>query len=264
MIESQYCNKVRRCCVKWGLETYFVDHHHGEQVAHRRNQQAIKVVAHGCADARAECVQNNLAHDKEEDAKSNVAERPAVMQRPRHQQDLHADVDKQLDRIQHVENDKQANRVGRAQAHGRLEGRERDEERDGKRNQRADAQQPDRQRGSILVQLEADKAVDEEGRHDRAAQTILDGGKIRIRLTARGHDTRVDNERDEGQEHVEVEEGEDLLAADGGELGADVQDHNDGHDEGDNVQDGRGALEDDGVGELDVAREAVGLDAHAA
>lgn len=48
-----------------------------------------------------------------------------------------------------------------------------------------------------------------------------------------------------------------------GELPPYVQDHDDGHDEGDDVHNARRALEDDGVRELDVARVAVGLDADA-
>jgi hypothetical protein len=44
-----------------------------------------------------------------------------------------------------------------------------------------------------------------------------------------------------------------------GELGADVEDHDDGHDEGDDVGEGGGALEDDGVRELDVTGVAVGF-----
>jgi hypothetical protein len=40
-----------------------------------------------------------------------------------------------------------------------------------------------------------------------------------------------------------------------------VQDHNHGHDKGGDVHEGGGALEDDGVGQLNIARIAVGFDA---
>lgn len=49
----------------------------------------------------------------------------------------------------------------------------------------------------------------------------------------------------------------------GSELAAHVEDHNDGHGQGDNVYGARGHLEDDGVGQLDVAGIAICLDADA-
>ena len=42
-----------------------------------------------------------------------------------------------------------------------------------------------------------------------------------------------------------------------------MQNHDDGHDEGDNVHRAGSALEDNRIGQLDVARKAVGLDADA-
>lgn len=48
------------------------------------------------------------------------------------------------------------------------------------------------------------------------------------------------------------------------ELAPDVQDHDDGHGQCDDVEKAGGALEYDGVGELDVSREAFGVDADAA
>lgn len=46
-----------------------------------------------------------------------------------------------------------------------------------------------------------------------------------------------------------------------GEFIPDVQDHNDIHDQGYDVHEGRSALEDNGVGQLNVPGIAVGLDA---
>jgi len=40
-----------------------------------------------------------------------------------------------------------------------------------------------------------------------------------------------------------------------------VQNHDDGHDQGDDVHEGCGALENDRVGQFDVARIAVGFNA---
>lgn len=50
----------------------------------------------------------------------------------------------------------------------------------------------------------------------------------------------------------------------GSELAAHVEDHDDGHGQCDDVYGARGHLEDDGVGQLDVAGVAVCLDADAA
>ena len=168
-----------------------------------------------------------------------------------------------MDRVEDVEHDEQADGVGRSQARPALERSQRNKETDGKRNERANPHHPHRQRRAILVKLEPDKPINQQTRYQRAAQPVLHAHKVRIRATPRRGNTRIHNQRDKRQEHVQVEEAENLLAADGGELGAHVQDHDNGHDEGDNVHGGRGALEDDGVGELDVARVAVGLDAHA-
>lgn len=43
-----------------------------------------------------------------------------------------------------------------------------------------------------------------------------------------------------------------------------MQDHKDGHDERDNVHERSRALEDDGIGELNIASKAFGIDAMAA
>lgn len=246
------------------MSSYLVDHHDGQQVADCGKEQAVQVVAHGNANLGAESIENDLAGDKEEDAKSNVAQRPPVLQRPDDKQDLHANVDKELNSIEQVQHDKQTNGVGRTDARPSFESSQRDEEGNGKGHDGAEPQHPHGQRRAVLVQLEADEAIDQQTRHDGASQAILHAGKVRKGPAARRHDAGVDDEGDEGEQHVEVEKGEDLLAADGGELGAHVQDHDDGHDEGANVGKGGGALKDDCVGHLDVARVAAGLDADAA
>lgn len=45
------------------------------------------------------------------------------------------------------------------------------------------------------------------------------------------------------------------------EFGPDVQDHDHRHSKGNDVDEGRSALENDGVGQLDIPRIAVGYDA---
>lgn len=220
-------------------------------------------MANGDTNLAAECVENDLARHEEEDSKRNVSKRPSVAESPGDKQNLHDQVDEQLDRVEDVENDKETDRVRGSQARPALERRQRNEETNGKGNERANTHHPHRERRAILIQLKSHEAVDEQTCHQRTRQPILHAHKVRIRLTARRGDAGVDDERDEAEQHVQVEEAEDLLAADGGELAADVQDHDDGHDDGDDVHGRGGALEDDGVGQLDVARVAVRLDAHA-
>ena len=65
--------------------------------------------------------------------------------------------------------------------------------------------------------------------------------------------TCVEDQAEDGEEHVDVEESCDFLSADGCELAAHVEDHNDGHDQGGQVHKVDGGLEDDGIGELDAA-----------
>lgn len=246
------------------MSSYLVDHHDGQQIANRGKEQAVQVVAHGNANLGAKSIENDLAGNKEEDAKGNVTQRPPVLQRSDDKQDLHANVDKELNGVEQVQDDKQTDSVGRANTRPSFKGSERDEERNGKGNDRAEPQHPHRQRRSILVQLKAHKPIDQQTRHNRAGQAILHARKIRKRPATRRHNTSINNKRDEGEQHVEVEKSQNLLAADGGELGAHVQDHDDGHDEGADVGEGGGALKDDCVGHLDVARVAAGLDADAA
>lgn len=244
--------------------SYLVDHHDGQQIAYRGKEQAVQVVAHGNANLGAESIEDDLAGNKKEDAKGNVAQRPPILQRPDHKQDLHADIDKELNGVEQVQDDKQTNRVGRTKPSPSPKGCQRYQEGDGKGNEGAEPHHPHRERRAVLVQLETNEAIDEQARHHGAGQAILHAGKVGKRPAARRHDAAIDDERDEGEQHVEVEKGQNLLAPDGGELAADVQDHDDGHDERANVGKGRGALEDDCVGHLDVARVAAGLDADAA
>lgn len=110
--------------------------------------------------------------------------------------------------------------------------------------------------------MKPDKPVDEQTGTQRARQPILDGRKIGIdtRTTRRYH-ARVQDQADNRQEHVDVEEGRDLLPAHGGEFASHVQDHDDGHAEGKDVHRVGGPLEDDGVGEFDGAGIAARQDA---
>ena len=139
-----------------------VHHHDGQQVARRGEEEAVHVVRHGVADGRAERVEDDLADDEEEDAEADVAQRPAVLQRARHQQDLQHHVHEELDRVQQVQDHEQSDGVGRAQTGPALEGGQGDQERDDEGGGRAESHHPQRQRCPILVQLEPDEAVDHE------------------------------------------------------------------------------------------------------
>lgn len=68
------------------------------------------------ADGRAEGVQDNLARDEEEDAEGDVAQRPAVLEGACHEDDLHDDVDEELDGVEQVENHEDADGVGGSKA----------------------------------------------------------------------------------------------------------------------------------------------------
>lgn len=220
-------------------------------------------MAHSCANPRAEGVQDDLSNNEEEDAKGDITKRPTVLQRAGNQQDLHTKVHSKLNRVKQVEDDEKSDGVRGAQANSRLKSRQRDEEGNGEGHKRADSQHPNTERGSIFVELEANKTIDKQCRNHCTGETILYRHKVRVRLRTGRHNTRVYHQREEGQQHVQVKEGQDLLSPHSRELAPHVQNHDDGHDKSENVNNGRRAFEDDSVGEFDVARETVCLDADA-
>lgn len=175
-------------------------------------------MAHSVADLAAEGVQDDLPNNEEEDAEGDITKRPAILKRTRDEQNLHGHVHKELHRVKQVQHNEKPDGVGRSEANGALESRERDEEADSEGNEGDDAQHPDGQRRAILVELETDKAVDEQARHECTAQTVLDTDKIRPWFAPRWNDTSIDNQADACEEDVEVEKRKDLLATDGSEL----------------------------------------------
>lgn len=164
-------------------------------------------MAHSCADFAAEGIKNDLSGDEKEDSKGNITQWPSVVQRSGHQKDLHAHVYEQLNGIQQIQDDKQADGVGWVQTSPSFESGERNEEADGKRNERANSHHPDREWRAILVQLEPDKPVDKQACYQRIAQTILYADKVGKRSAGRRNNSSINDQRDEGQEHVNVEEG---------------------------------------------------------
>lgn len=212
---------------------------------------------HILTDPLAEDVEGDLANDEEEDAKCNITQRPPVLERVDDEDDLHDDVDKQLDPVDEVQDDEQTRRVHRAQASPALECQQTDGEGNHKHAERGQPQEPDRQGGAILIKLKADKAVDEQARTQRARDSILNRGEVwEDVVRARRNHAGIQHQTQDRQQHVDVEEGGDFLAADGGEFGADVQHHDDGHGQRDDVHDVGRALEDDGVGQFDRERVA--------
>lgn len=175
MIESQYCanfvsaGSARAC----GRTTYLVDHHDGHKIASRRKEQTIQVVADGRANWRAESIQDDLTHDEEEDTESDIPERPPILKGPDHQQYLQRYVHHQLHGVEDVQHHKQPDGVGRPKSCPRPEGGEGDEERDGEGGDRADTHHPQRERSPVLIELEADEAVDQEARYHGRRQAVL-------------------------------------------------------------------------------------------
>src|SRR5438105_1381605 len=72
-----------------GGTTYFVDHHDGEEVTDGGEEQAVEVMLDLVADAGGKDVENDLSGHEEEDAKGNVAQWPAILQRIDDEEDLH-------------------------------------------------------------------------------------------------------------------------------------------------------------------------------
>ena len=262
--------------------TNLVDHHDGEEVADGGEEQAVQVVLDAVADGVAEDVQDDLADDEEEDAEDDVAERPAVLECAHDEDDLADEVDEEEDGVHDVGDDEDADWVLGVHTRPILKCEKGDGTANNEHGKGGQAQQPDRQGRAVFVQLETDKAVDEQAGAEGGYKAVLGSGEVRVRGRTRGSDAGIEDERDNGQEEVDVEERGDLLAAcncvlvrlrkssssrahtDSGELGTDVEDHDNGHDEGQNVHEVVCDLKDERVCDLNGACIALGLYAGAA
>lgn len=138
----------------------FIHHHHSQQVTDRGKEQPVQIVLRRLAYWPAEDVEDHLPDDEEEDAEGDVPQRPAVLQRIRHEDDLHDGVDEQADAVEQVQHHKQPHGVGRPQPGEVLEREEGDGERDDECAGGAAAQEPDGLPRAVFVELEADEAVD--------------------------------------------------------------------------------------------------------
>jgi hypothetical protein len=253
-------------------------HHHRQQRAKRMEERPIDVVRDSAANRVAERKQQHLGDDPERRSKDDIANRPAVVEGPDHEDELGDDVDDDAGEVEDELENKETGGGGGGEAGAVLEGADGDEAdndtddggraleklqqntsvTDGKA-QRGRAANPKRQRCSVLDNLETDEAVYEQAPVRRACQPSVDGSEpLRRRQKrvstlsrarkdaktdlvdgrARRDDTRVEEDGDELDEEVQVEKDEDFLSSDGGVLGPDVQDHDDDHEEGADVKEG--------------------------
>lgn len=234
------------------------------------------------ANGVTEDIEDHLANDEEENAKQDVTQRPAVLQSSHYENDLADCVNEQTDGIDEVGDDKDANRVHGAQSGPAFESQEIDRATDDEHGEGAEPQQPDRKGGAVFIKLETDKAINQQASTQGGREAILGGGKIRVGSGTGRSDACIEDERDDGQEEVDVEEGRDFLApwytlakvllvimlilrrhTDSGEFGAHVYDHYDGHDQGQDVHKVVSRLEDERIGDLNSPGIAACLDAHA-
>lgn len=193
-------------------DTNLVDHHYCKQVANSGKEKPIKIVLDAVADGVTKDVQNDLSDDKKEDTKDNVTERPAVLKGTHNENDLADEVDEEEDCVDKIRDDEDANGVFGTQTSPVLESEEGDGASNDEHGEGGQAQEPDRQSCAVFIQLETNKAVDQQAGAEGRDEAILGGSKVWVGGGARRSDTGVENERYDSEEEVDVEEGSDLLA----------------------------------------------------
>ena len=151
------------------------------------------------ADLVAKHVQNHLANDKEEDAKGNLEQRPAILKRVCDEEDLHDNVYQQEYRVEQIKHDEEANRVGRTETCPSFEGEKGHCPADYEHSQRAQSQQPDGERRAIFVELKPNEAVDQEADAECRGKTILSRRKVWKRAGAGRNYTRIEDEGETGE-----------------------------------------------------------------
>ena len=190
-----------------------VDHHYAEQVRDGGEKDSVEIVLNAVADFGAEDIQQDLTDDEEENTKGDVSEGPSFLQCADDQEDLHNDVDKDENGAEDVDHDEQSDCVCWAHSANALEGEDADRKADQEHDGRADSEQPDGQGRAVLVQLESDEAVDHQADAGRRSESVLYGNEIWKGARSRRHDTAVEEKRDDGEEEVKVEEGQDFLTS---------------------------------------------------
>lgn len=134
------------------------------------------------------------------------------MQGVEHEDELHDDVYGEADGRDKVQNHEEADGLGGTEAGPALERSQRDEERDDEEGEGDAAQEPDGERGAVLIQLEPDETVDEQAHTQCRREASLHSYKVGIWIRSWRDDAGVDTQRYEGQEHVDVEKRRDFLA----------------------------------------------------
>lgn len=165
------------------------------------------------ADDIAQNVQDDLANDEEEDAERNVAQWPAVLQCANDEDDLADNVDEEEDGVHDVGDNEDSDRVLGVETSPVLEGEEGDSAANNEHAKRAESQQPDGKCCAILVQLESNEAIDQQTGAEGRNETVLSGGEVRIWSRPGCGNAGIKDERNDGQEHVDIEEGSDFFAS---------------------------------------------------
>nr|POF21119.1 n-acetylglucosaminyl-phosphatidylinositol de-n-acetylase [Quercus suber] len=128
-------------------------------------------------------------------------------------EELHDDIHSQEDRTEDVHDHEQADRVGRSHACPVLESEKRDDKADDEHGYSTATKQPDREGGSVLVELKPHKTIDHEGNTGCRRQSKLDSDEVWKGCGARGDDTAVYKQRRNSEQSVRIEESRDFLAA---------------------------------------------------
>lgn len=157
-------------------------------------------------DGVAQCIKQNLPNHKEEHTEANVTQRPAILQRIHHKQDLHYHIHGQKDRVEDIQDNEQSHGIHWAQTRPAFEREQTHCAGDDEHAEGAEAQEPDREGCSVLVELEADEAVDHEANAERGGETILRRGEVGKCAGAWRDDAGVKDEGKDCEDHVEVEE----------------------------------------------------------
>ena len=98
-MESQYYSNNEPClradqAVKESRKTNLVNHHNSQQVANGSKEQPIQVMLHSITDRITEKIQDDLSNHEKEYPKRNITQRPTILKRIHHEDDLHNDVNR--------------------------------------------------------------------------------------------------------------------------------------------------------------------------
>ena len=94
-----------------------------------------------------------------------------------------------------------------------MERQQRDRAADDEHGDGAEAQQPDRQPGAILVKLESHEAVDEQASAQGRREAVLRGGEVWVWRRPWRDDSGIEDKRGYGEEHVDVEKCRDFFSS---------------------------------------------------